>query len=49
RVGRDKVADVARALLESYSVKDIVVEEIPIEDVIREIFLSLGREEDGEI
>lgn len=49
RVGREKVAEVARLLLDRYEVKDITVEEIPIEDVIREIFLSLGREENGKV
>lgn len=49
RVGREKVAEVARLLLDRYEVKDMTVEEIPIEDVIREIFLSLGREEDGKV
>lgn len=49
RVKREKVAEVAKTLLEKYGVKDITVEEIPIEDVIRELFLALGREEDGEI
>lgn len=40
RVKRDRVIPVCKALLDELPVKDIDIEEVPIEDVIRQIFAS---------
>jgi ABC-2 type transport system ATP-binding protein len=38
KVKRDRVIPVCRALLDELPVNDIAIEEVPIEDVIRQIF-----------
>ena len=38
KVPRDKVASVCRDLFANYAIDDINIEEVPIEDIIREIF-----------
>ena len=42
RVPRDEVAAVCRRLFEAYQVKDISVAEVPIEDVIAQLFTENG-------
>lgn len=49
RVKRERVAEVSRLLLERFKVKDVRIEEVPIEEVMREIFLRLRSSEDGEV
>jgi ABC-2 type transport system ATP-binding protein len=38
KVKRDRVTSVCKALLDELPVKDIDIEEVPIEDIIRQIF-----------
>jgi ABC-2 type transport system ATP-binding protein len=38
KVKRDRVIPVCKALLDDLSVSDIDIQEVPIEDVIRQIF-----------
>jgi len=40
QVERERIAHTSQELLKKYKVEDITIEEIPIEDVIREIFSS---------
>jgi ABC-2 type transport system ATP-binding protein len=44
RVPRGEVAAVCRRIFDAHDVRDIRVQEVPIEDVIGQLFLSVGRE-----
>ncbi|MEK7648975.1 MAG: ATP-binding cassette domain-containing protein [Patescibacteria group bacterium] len=43
RVAREDVKDMAKKLLDALPVVDITIEEIPLEDVIRDIFLNVKK------
>ena len=47
KVERDRVIAVCKALLDELSVRDIDIEEVPIEEVIRQIFVRRGNAEVG--
>ncbi len=45
RISRNNIAESAAAILNSFSVIDLTIEEVPIEDVIREIFSGTAKQE----
>ncbi|MGB9797480.1 MAG: ABC transporter ATP-binding protein, partial [bacterium] len=46
KVKREKIADLSRFFLSNYNVKDIKAEEIPLEEIIRALFLELRENEE---
>ncbi|MGC9004512.1 MAG: ABC transporter ATP-binding protein [bacterium] len=46
KVKREKIADLSRFFLSNYNVKDIKAEEIPLEEIIRTLFLELRENEE---
>ena len=42
RVSHDKLSAVASDILKNFSVDDVTIEDPPIEDVIREVFIKNG-------
>jgi ABC-2 type transport system ATP-binding protein len=47
RVERSKVAETLSAILARHAIADVSVEELPLEEVIAEVFSKVGKEEDA--
>ncbi|MGE3316111.1 MAG: ATP-binding cassette domain-containing protein [Planctomycetaceae bacterium] len=47
-VPRDRIPEILQALLSSYSIEDVGVQERPLEDVIAEVFMNHTRERESE-